>query len=265
MLMEIGLERGFRTALSEFVLMQLQLAPVFFTFSLGTKTHYYGRTLLHGGAKYRPTGRGFVVFHAKFADNYRLYSRSHFVKGLELMILLIVYQIFGQPYRSAVAYVLITVSMWFMVGTWLFAPFLFNPSGFEWQKIVDDWTDWNKWISNRGGIGVPPEKSWESWWEEEQEHLRHSGKRGIIVEILLAIRFFIYQYGLVYHLTISKKTKSFLVNPNLVILLCFLSICLTRNSSSRKSFSFFFSNLWRASIILFWFFNSISFLLSLMI
>ncbi|KAL3604876.1 hypothetical protein D5086_005735 [Populus alba] len=207
MLMEIGLERGFRTALSEFILMQLQLAPVFFTFSLGTKTHYYGRTLLHGGAKYRSTGRGFVVFHAKFADNYRLYSRSHFVKGIEMMILLVVYQIFGQPYRSAVAYVLITISMWFMVGTWLFAPFLFNPSGFEWQKIVDDWSDWNKWISNRGGIGVPPEKSWESWWEEEQEHLRHSGKRGIVAEILLSLRFFIYQYGLVYHLTITKKMK----------------------------------------------------------
>ncbi|KAF2286296.1 hypothetical protein GH714_013369 [Hevea brasiliensis] len=150
MLMEIGLERDFRTALSEFILMQLQLAPVFFTFSLGTKTHYYGRTLIHGGAKYRPTGRGFVAFHAKFAENYRLYSRSHFVKGIEMMILLVVYQIFGQPYRSAFAYILITISMWFMVGTWLFAPFLFNPSGFEWQKIVDDWTDWNKWISNRG-------------------------------------------------------------------------------------------------------------------
>ncbi|KHG20064.1 Callose synthase 3 -like protein [Gossypium arboreum] len=200
MLMEIGLERGFRTALSEFILMQLQLAPVFFTFSLGTKTHYYGRTLLHGGAKYRPTGRGFVVFHAKFAENYRLYSRSHFVKGIEMMILLIVYQIFGHTYRSTVAYVLITASLWFMVGTWLFAPFLFNPSGFEWQKIVDDWTDWNKWINNRGGIGVPSEKSWESWWEEEQEHLQYSGKRGIIAEILLALRFFIYQYGLVYHL-----------------------------------------------------------------
>lgn len=211
MLMEIGLERGFRTALSEFILMQLQLAPVFFTFSLGTKTHYYGRTLLHGGAKYRSTGRGFVVFHAKFADNYRLYSRSHFVKGIELMILLIVYEIFGQTYRSPIAYIFITISMWFMVGTWLFAPFLFNPSGFEWQKIVDDWTDWNKWISNTGGIGVPPEKSWESWWEEEQEHLRHSGIRGIIAEILLSLRFFIYQYGLVYHLKITEKTRSFLV------------------------------------------------------
>nr|POF25394.1 callose synthase 1 [Quercus suber] len=210
MMMEIGLERGFRSALTDFILMQLQLASVFFTFSLGTKTHYYGRTLLHGGAQYRGTGRGFVVVHAKFAENYRLYSRSHFVKGIELMILLIVYQIFGQSYGGGVSYVLITVSIWFMVGSWLFAPFLFNPSGFEWQKIVDDWTDWNKWISNRGGIGVLPEKSWESWWEKEHDHLRYSGKRGIIVEILLSLRFFIYQYGLVYHLNITKS-KSFLV------------------------------------------------------
>uniref|UniRef100_A0ACD5VE27 Uncharacterized protein n=1 Tax=Avena sativa TaxID=4498 RepID=A0ACD5VE27_AVESA len=211
MMMEIGLERGFRTALSDFVLMQLQLASVFFTFSLGTKTHYYGKTLLHGGAEYRATGRGFVVFHAKFAENYRLYSRSHFVKGIELMILLIVFEIFGQSYRGAIAYIFITFSMWFLVFTWLFAPFLFNPSGFEWQKIVDDWTDWNKWISNRGGIGVSPEKSWESWWEKEHEPLKHSGKRGTVLEIVLAARFFIYQYGLVYHLHITKKTQSVLV------------------------------------------------------
>ncbi|KAJ6702619.1 CALLOSE SYNTHASE 3-RELATED [Salix koriyanagi] len=237
MLMEIGLERGFRTALSEFILMQLQLAPVFFTFSLGTKTHYYGRTLLHGGAKYRPTGRGFVVFHAKFADNYRLYSRSHFVKGIEMMILLIVYQIFGQPYRSVVAYLLITISMWFMVGTWLFAPFLFNPSGFEWQKIVDDWTDWNKWINNRGGIGVPSEKSWESWWEEEQEHLRHSGKRGILAEILLSLRFFIYQYGLVYHLSITKHTKSFLVYGVSWLVIFLILFVMKTVSVGRRRFS----------------------------
>ena len=61
MVMEVGLEKGFRTALGEFVIMQLQLASVFFTFQLGTKTHYYGRTILHGGAKYRPTGRGFLL------------------------------------------------------------------------------------------------------------------------------------------------------------------------------------------------------------
>lgn len=211
MMMEIGLEKGFRNALTDFILMQLQLAPVFFTFSLGTRTHYYGRTLLHGGAEYRGTGRGFVVFHAKFAENYRLYSRTHFVKGIELMILLIVYHMFGESYRGVVGYVLVTLSMWFMVAAWLFAPFLFNPSGFEWQKIIDDWTDWNKWINNRGGIGVSPDKSWESWWEKEQAHLRYSGKRGIFMEIVLALRFFLFQYGLIYHLTITDKSTSFLV------------------------------------------------------
>ncbi|KAL8495893.1 hypothetical protein ACS0TY_019858 [Phlomoides rotata] len=211
MMMEIGLEKGFRTALTDFVLMQLQLAPVFFTFSLGTRTHYFGRTLLHGGAKYRGTGRGFVVFHAKFSDNYRLYSRSHFIKGIELMTLLLVYHIFGRAYRGVVAYVLITVSIWILVGTWLFAPFLFNPSGFEWQKVLDDWTDWIKWMNNRGGIGVPPEKSWESWWENEQEHLSHTGIRGIIFEILLSMRFFIYQYGLIYHLSFTEKHQSILI------------------------------------------------------
>jgi len=211
MMMEIGLERGFGKALSEFIMMNLQLAAVFFTFSLGTKTHYYGRMLLHGGAQYRGTGRGFVVFHAKFAENYRLYSRSHFVKGIELMILLIIYQLFGQSYRSTIAYIFITFCMWFLVLTWLFAPFLFNPSGFEWAKIVDDWSDWNKWISNRGGIGVSPDKSWESWWEVEQEHLKYSGTIGIFLEIILAVRFFIYQYGLVYHLHITGN-KSILVS-----------------------------------------------------
>lgn len=237
MMMEIGLERGFRNALSDFVLMQLQLAPVFFTFSLGTKTHYFGRTLLHGGAQYRGTGRGFVVFHAKFSDNYRLYSRSHFVKGIELMILLLVYEIFGQSYRGSVPYILITLSMWFMVGTWLFAPFLFNPSGFEWQKIVDDWTDWNKWINNIGGIGVPPEKSWESWWEKEQEHLQYSGLRGIIAEILLSLRFFIYQYGLVYHMNITRKTKSVLVYGISWLVIFLVLFVMKAVSVGRRKFS----------------------------
>ncbi|XP_059074532.1 callose synthase 3 [Cryptomeria japonica] len=245
MVMEIGLERGFRTALSDFVVMQLQLASVFFTFSLGTKTHYYGRTLLHGGAKYRATGRGFVVFHAKFADNYRFYSRSHFVKGIELMMLLIVYNVYGQSYRNTVAYLLITFSMWFMVGTWLFAPFLFNPSGFEWQKIVDDWTDWNKWISSRGGIGVPQEKSWESWWDEEQDHLKYSGLRGRIWEILLSLRFFLYQYGLVYHLNIAHDNRSVLVYGLSWLVIGAVLGVLKTVSVGRRSFSAEFQLMFR--------------------
>ncbi|KAJ0102053.1 hypothetical protein Patl1_05004 [Pistacia atlantica] len=226
MVMEIGLERGFLTALKDFVLMQLQLASVFFTFSLGTKIHYYGRTILHGGAKYRPTGRKVVVFHASFTENYRLYSRSHFVKGFELLLLLIVYDLFRRSYQSSMVYVLITYSIWFMSITWLFAPFLFNPSGFSWSKIVDDWKDWNKWIKQQGGIGIQQDKSWQSWWNDEQDHLRRSGLAARLFEILLSTRFFMYQYGLVYHLDISHKSKNFLVYllSWVVLLAVFLSV-----------------------------------------
>jgi hypothetical protein len=37
--------------------------------------------------QYQATGREFVVRHIKFSENYRLYSRSHFVKGWGLLFL----------------------------------------------------------------------------------------------------------------------------------------------------------------------------------
>ncbi|KAJ4970358.1 hypothetical protein NE237_003457 [Protea cynaroides] len=245
MVMEIGLERGFRTALGDIIIMQLQLAAVFFTFSLGTKLHYFGRTILHGGAKYRATGRGFVVRHEKFGENYRMYSRSHFVKGLEVMILLIVYQIYGTAVTDSTSYFLLTASIWFLVFSWLFAPFLFNPSGFEWQKIVDDWEDWTKWISSRGGIGVPANKSWESWWEEEQEHLQYTGFLGRFWEIILSLRFFIYQYGIVYHLHVSQGNNSIVVYGLSWLVIVAVMIIFKIVSMGRRSFSADFQLMFR--------------------
>ncbi|XP_027344376.1 callose synthase 5-like [Abrus precatorius] len=245
MVMEIGLERGFRTAIGDIIIMQLQLAPVFFTFSLGTKMHYYGRTLLHGGAKYRATGRGFVVRHEKFAENYRLYSRSHFVKGIELAILLICYRIYGSATPDSTAYVFLSFSMWFLVCSWLFGPFLFNPSGFEWQKIVEDWDDWTKWISSQGGIGVPSNKSWESWWEEEQEHLQHTGIWGRVWEVILALRFFVYQYGIVYHLHVARDDKSLMVYGLSWLVILAVVVILKIVSMGRKTFSADFQLMFR--------------------
>ncbi|KAL5980522.1 Callose synthase 5 [Asimina triloba] len=245
MIMEIGLERGFRTAVSDLIIMQLQLCALFFTFSLGTKMHYFGRTILHGGAKYRATGRGFVVRHEKFAENYRLYSRSHFVKGLELMILLIAYQIYGSVATDAISYLLISGSMWFLVVSWLFSPFLFNPSGFEWQKIVEDWEDWSKWISNLGGIGVPANKSWESWWEEEQEHLQYTGFLGRFWEIVLSLRLFICQYGIVYQLHVSNGNKSIMVYGLSWLVIVAVMFILKVVSMGRKKFSADFQLMFR--------------------
>ncbi|KAK9734060.1 hypothetical protein RND81_04G111900 [Saponaria officinalis] len=209
MIMGFILELGLLQAVFSFIIMQLQLCSVFFTFSLGTRTHYFGRTVLHGGAKYRATGRGFVVQHIKFAENYRLYSRSHFTKALEVALLLIVYIAYGYTRNSAVSFVLLTLSSWFLVISWLFAPYIFNPSGFEWQKTVEDFDDWVDWLLYKGGVGIKGENSWESWWEEEQMHI-HTW-RGRILETILSLRFFMFQYGIVFKVHLMASSTSLAV------------------------------------------------------
>ncbi|KAK4395651.1 Callose synthase 10 [Sesamum angolense] len=196
-------------AVFSFITMQLQLCSVFFTFSLGTRTHYFGRTILHGGAKYRATGRGFVVRHIKFAENYRLYSRSHFVKALEVALLLIVCIAYGYSEGGAVSFILLTISSWFLVISWLFAPYIFNPSGFEWQKTVEDFDDWTNWLMYKGGVGVKGDNSWESWWDEEQMHIQTL--RGRILETILSLRFIMFQYGIVYKLHATGNDTSIAV------------------------------------------------------
>ncbi|KAL6966330.1 Callose synthase 9 [Sarracenia purpurea var. burkii] len=200
------LEQGFFRAVVSFVTMQLQLCTVFFTFSLGTRAHYFGRTILHGGARYQATGRGFVVRHIKFAENYRLYSRSHFVKGLEIVLLLVVYFAYGYHDGGTFSYILLSVSSWFMALSWLFAPYMFNPSGFEWQKTVEDFRDWTNWLLYRGGIGVKGQESWEAWWDEELAHIRTFSGR--VMETILSLRFFIFQYGIVYKLHLQGSNTS---------------------------------------------------------
>ncbi|KAH9740871.1 callose synthase 9 [Citrus sinensis] len=141
------LEQGFLAAVVNFITMQLQLCSVFFTFSLGTRTHYFGRTILHGGARYQATGR-----------------------GLEVVLLLIVYIAYG---------------------------------------VVEDFRDWTNWLFYRGGIGVKGEESWEAWWDEELSHIRTFSGR--IAETILSLRFFIFQYGIVYKLNIQGSDTSLTV------------------------------------------------------
>lgn len=52
----------------------------------------------------------------------------------EVVLLLIVYLAYGYNDGGAVGYILLSISSWFMALSWLFAPYLFNPSAFEWQK-----------------------------------------------------------------------------------------------------------------------------------
>ncbi|CAL9780103.1 unnamed protein product [Musa acuminata subsp. burmannicoides] len=208
MVIENSIEHGFLPAIWDFLTMQLQLASMFYTFSLGTKAHYYGRTILHGGAKYRATGRGFVVEHKKFAENYRLFSRSHFIKAIEIGVILTVYASYSPLAKNTFVYIVMTISSWFLVVSWILAPFAFNPSGFDWLKTVYDFDDFMTWIWYPSYISATSDLSWEKWWNEENDHLRTTGLWGKLLEIILDLRYFLFQYGIVYQLKIADGSHS---------------------------------------------------------
>jgi len=90
-------------------------------------------------------------------------------------------------------------------------PFVFNPSGFDWLLTVEDFGDFMQWLWFKGDVFVKVEQSWEVWWEEEQAHLRTTGLWGKLLEIILDLRFFIFQYGIVYHLGITGNNTSVFV------------------------------------------------------
>lgn len=253
MIVNLVLEQGLLKAIMSFCTMQLQLASVFFTFSLGTRTHYFGRIVLHGGAKYRSTGRGFVVRHINFAENYRLFSRSHFTKAFEIVMLLVVYLAYGAQNRTSATYILLTFSSWFLALSWLYAPYIFNPSGFEWQKTVDDFEDWTNWIMYKGGVGVTSDNSWEAWWAEEQAHLRTAG--GKFWEFILCLRFFFFQYGVSYQLDVIQGSTSILVYVYswillFVCVLIFKVFTISQKASSKRATLHLAVRLFQAALLL---------------
>jgi callose synthase len=91
------------------------------------------------------------------------------------------------------------------------APFVFNPSGFDWLKTVYDFDEFMNWIWYRGRVFSKAEESWEKWWYEEQDHLKTTGFWGKVTEIVLDLRFFVFQYGIVYQLDIAAGSTSIVV------------------------------------------------------
>mmetsp|Transcript_34852 Transcript_34852/g.67772 ORF Transcript_34852/g.67772 Transcript_34852/m.67772 type:complete len:2149 (+) Transcript_34852:48-6494(+) len=157
----IALERGAWKATTKVANMLVSGGPLFFMFHMGTKAHYFARTILSGGAKYRPTGRGFVADHTKFAELYRFYAQSHFSGGVEMVLLLILYGIMDKRVHH---YAAVTWCAWAIVLSWLFAPLWLNPMMFEWETVVADAKDFVAWMGRPEGNGS---RCWKTWWEEE--------------------------------------------------------------------------------------------------
>lgn len=156
----LTVEKGFVQAMSEIGFMLLSGGPLYFIFHIQTKSFYFQQTLMAGGAKYRPTGRGFVTQHAPFDEQYRFFASSHVYLGFELTVALIIFGI----YTTSKQYPGLTWSLWLTAASLLLSPFWFNPLSFEWNRLQDDYLGWIGWMSELGGSA---EQCWEAWWREE--------------------------------------------------------------------------------------------------
>ncbi|RQM24116.1 hypothetical protein B5M09_002002 [Aphanomyces astaci] len=240
----VGVERGFRHGFSYLVWNCMTLGPLFFTFQMGNRMNYFDRTLIHGGAKYRATGRGFTIKHEKFAELFRFYAFSHFYRGVELVFLLLLFSAYGtfswcncswrvdqlfynniEPlpyewktrcynnfYQTCVLptnqnYGIMSFSLWIIAGTWLWAPFFFNPSGLDWDKCIDDYNDWQNWLTTKNDSS----ESWFGWWSNELEYLEHSSVSARAVQFLRKCRFLCVAIGiylqLMYRLFYKDQNK----------------------------------------------------------
>lgn len=156
----LGVERGWWPAIREILQVFASGGPLHFMFHIQTKATYMAQTILVGGAKYRPTGRGFVTQHTAFDELYRFFASSHLYLGVELaagLILMGVYTDAGQYFGR-------TWSLWLASFSFLASPFWFNPLTFDWRTVVSDYGTWLRWI---GGTTGGATKSWSMWWNEE--------------------------------------------------------------------------------------------------
>jgi len=161
----LGVERGWLSSAQEILTVFATGGPLHFMFHIQTKAFYMTQTILVGGAKYRPTGRGFVTQHTPMDEQYRFFAASHLYLGVELAAGLIVMGIFTE----AGQYFGRTWSLWLASGSFLASPFWFNPLTFEWNTVVTDYGLWVRWMKGSSGGAT---KSWSMWYNEENSYYK---------------------------------------------------------------------------------------------
>ncbi|CAI5729918.1 hypothetical protein KXD40_009367 [Peronospora effusa] len=208
---EGGLVRG----MTRFFDMIITLGPAFFVFQVGTTMHYFDNNIVHGGAKYQATGRGFKISRETLVLLYKAYASSHYRKAWELMGLCLVYGVFGNFYicrtdaaandntfasdycETAQAYGVQTFSVWFISILWVVGPFLFNSDGLDLKKTKVDVQQWCMWMfaeedykdddpANKGG--------WVGWWKGDLEQLHGSNMISRVTVVLRECRHFLLMF-----------------------------------------------------------------------
>jgi len=156
----LGVERGWWESLKELIQVFATGGPLHFMFHIQTKANYMTQTILVGGAKYRPTGRGFVTQHTPMDEQYRFFASSHLYLGVEMGAGLVIMGV----YSTAKQYFGRTWSLWLASLSFLASPFWFNPLTFDWNMVTSDYVKYITWMRATSGGAA---RSWSIWWNEE--------------------------------------------------------------------------------------------------
>eukprot|EP00468_Gymnochlora_sp_CCMP2014_P003100 CAMPEP_0167759548 /NCGR_PEP_ID=MMETSP0110_2-20121227/11087_1 /TAXON_ID=629695 /ORGANISM="Gymnochlora sp., Strain CCMP2014" /LENGTH=2075 /DNA_ID=CAMNT_0007645951 /DNA_START=90 /DNA_END=6317 /DNA_ORIENTATION=+ len=209
----IALERGVWKACYKVSYMLISGGPLFFMFHMGTKAHYFARTILSGGAKYRPTGRGFVADHTKFAELFRFYHQSHFSGAIEMVMLLILYGIFDRRVKH---YWAVTWCAWVIVLSWLFAPLWLTPMMFEWENVVNDAKDFVQFMARPEGNGS---RCWKTWYKEEIAFIDKLPMGSKLVLAIVSLRHMIVAISIFWYCSVGPTSPVVLGCAGIMVML----------------------------------------------
>ena len=185
----LGVDRGWLASAKEIFHVFVTGGPLHFMFHIQTKAFYMSQTILVGGAKYRPTGRGFVTQHTPFDEQYRFFASSHLYLGVEMASGLILMGMFTE----AKQYFGRTWSLWLASLSFLASPFWFNPLSFDWAVVTSDYDKYLQWM--RGHTGGAS-KSWSAWWNEENSHFKKMKFEGNLLYVIKSILYLVMAEGI---------------------------------------------------------------------
>lgn len=227
----LGVERGWLASAQEILMVFLTGGPLHFMFHIQTKAFYMTQTILVGGAKYRPTGRGFVTQHTQMDEQYRFFAASHLYLGVELAAGLIVMGV----YTDAGQYIGRTWSLWLASVSFLASPFWFNPLTFDWNTVVNDYGLWVRWIRGTSGGAT---KSWSMWYNEENAYYKKLPFSSKCIFIVKAAILFLVADGIwrsdLFRSDISLSEPVVRVGDLLIILACLIILSRVVSANERS-------------------------------
>lgn len=226
----LGVERGWLASAQEILMVFVTGGPLHFMFHIQTKANYMAQTILVGGAKYRPTGRGFVTQHTPMDEQFRFFAGSHLYLGVELAAGLIVMAV----YTDAGQYFGRTWSLWLASISFLASPFWFNPLTFDWNVVVSDYGLWVRWMRGTSGGAT---KSWSMWYNEENAFYKKLLFTSKIMFIIKSALLFLVADGIwnseLFLSDVSLSTPPIRVSDLLIILICLLILSRVVSANER--------------------------------